>query len=70
MTVRMCVCVCVCDDSMMGQLQTVSPPVGRHLNLSSSPDQHQQLAAADIVSMLKGLSAEQQHEFYQATATD
>ena len=48
-------------DSMMGQ-QTISP--GR-LN-DSLPGDHQHHSAADIVAMLHGLSAEQQHEFYQA----
>jgi len=48
--------------SMMGQ-QTISP--GGHLN-KSLMSEHQHLGAADIVAMLHGLSAEQQHEFYQA----
>ena len=67
-------CVCVRVVSMMGQ-QTVSPAAdGRlhnHSDPSSLPDGgggggHQHLSAADIVAMLHGLSADQQHEFYQA----
>ena len=55
---------------MMGQ-QTISP--GGRLSSNDSlagPHQHQHLSAADIVALLHGLTAEQQHEVYQAIGLD
>jgi len=48
---------------MIGQ-ETISSNMTS--SVTSSVDQHSQLSAADIVSMLHGLSAEQQNEFYHA----
>jgi len=46
-------------DRMMSATQTndTSPP---------QTEQHEHLSAADIVAMVHGLTAEQQHQFYQA----